>query len=201
MLTLIVQATATPTPNWPSVFSAKFEETFSGSATPGIEGYYALDMSFKDPATGIVGAQLIRRGNGTQDGICSTLIKNDECTDLAVGGQRYIYGGGKCCRCCSWEHGCGPIKSSWVDNATYAGQRVVKGQTCDSFKIQGFESNHLLQLAADPKVLCELDNADVDFLTFDTDTFTTKPPPWSLFAKPSAACDTYCGPVSDCKFG
>ena len=145
--------------------------------------------------------QVIYRGAGTQDGVCKALLPNSDCTQLAVGGQRYLFGGGKCCRCCSWDNGCGPVKPSWVDSAKYVGQRLIEGALCDGFQIQGFESNHLFQLANDSSTLCELDNADTDLLTFDRQTFSRAAPAASSFAMPDQDCSSYCGAVSDCKFG
>ena len=87
---------------------------------------------------------------------------------------------------------------SWTDNATYAGQKQVNGQTCDSYLIQGFEANHLLQRANDTQ-LCELDNADEDFLVFDPHSYTTHVDP-DLFALP-AGCTDWCGEVGECKVG
>ena len=94
---------------------------------------------------------------------------------LAVGGQRYLVYQDACCRCCSWANGCGPVVPSWTVNATYSGPKQVNGQTCSSYLIQGFEPNHLLQRTNDSQ-LCELDNADEDYLVFDPHTCAPPPP-------------------------
>lgn len=195
-----------PVAHYPATFSSNFTERFNktsdGAPTPPLPGFFALDMSFVDPKTKIVGAQVIIRAAGTQDGVCANLLPNSECTQLAVAGQRYIFGGGKCCRCCSWAHGCGPTAPKWVENATYVGRKDIGGAPCDGFQIQGFESNHLYQLASDSRTLCELNNADVDQLTFERKTFSFAPPAPGHFALPPLPeCSEYCGPVSDCRFG
>ena len=80
------------------------------------------------------------------------------------------------------------------------GQRVVKGQTCDSFVIRGFTKNHLLQRANDSQP-CELDNSDHDFMQFVPSTYSTSVDP-SIFKLPLAQnCSKYCGRVSDCFMG
>ena len=142
------------------------------------------------------------RGPKNKDYNCGSVKGQDgtECTQLAVGGQRYLVYQDACCRCCSWANGCGPIVPSWTENATYAGQKQVNGQTCDSYLIQGFEANHLLQRANDTQ-LCELANADWDFFVFKPWSYKSTVDP-AIFELPKGHdCSAWCGNVGDCKFG
>ena len=97
-----VQGNATvsaPKPVWPSVFFANFSEQHVTVATDSDVGYYALDLGFD----GGKGAQAIYRTNGTSTN-CGGVHKNTPCTQLAVGGERYLVFPEKddCCVCCSW---------------------------------------------------------------------------------------------------
>ena len=142
------------------------------------------------------------RGPKNKDYNCGSVKGQEgtECTQLAVGGQRYLVYQDACCRCCSWANGCGPIVPSWTENATYAGQKQVNGQTCDSYLIQGFQSNHLLQRANDTQ-LCELANADWDFFVFKPWSYKSTVDP-AIFELPKGHdCSAWCGNVGDCKFG
>ena len=184
VLVASVVCAAVPKPNWPSSFFAKFSEQ-NGNLTG--SGYYALDLKFNG-----TGAQAIYRSDGTNNR-CGLFHKDTPCLELAVGGQRYFAfpSLGKCCTCCSWANGCGPVGQKWVQGAAYEGEKVIGGEACDAFSIQGFQQNVLAQ-TKDGSKLCELDNGPLDRMTFDLSSFTQAPDP-SLFALPAGGCATPCG--------
>ena len=127
VLALEAQAVPLASPKWPTSFFTEFNESWRS-------GVYAVDLNHVDSVTGITGAELSVHSFGHQDPVCSALRPNTPCTQVAVGGQRYIVWAAspvdQCCRCCSWAEGCGP--TLMVQNATYEGQRAVDGQVCTS---------------------------------------------------------------------
>ena len=188
------QTAAAPEPFWPSVFFANFSEQHVTVATDSDIGFYALDLGFD----GGKGAQAIYRTNGTSTN-CGGVHKDTPCTQLAVGGERYLVFPEKddCCVCCSWAEGCGPIVPAWTQGAKYKGRTEVNGVQCDDFEIDGFEPNRLLQ-TPDGKKLCELNNAMVDVMKFDLASWGNTVDP-ALFALPKAGCSRRCGAVGECQ--
>lgn len=150
---------------------------------------------------------MIFRGDGALDPTCQAVNPGPKCNHLVVGGQRYLNfesGSPTCCRCCSWKDGCGPVLPEWTANASYVGTKVVRGELCYSYLIQGFQANHLHVRASDGQ-LCELDNADMDFFEFvpaSYEPFVPHSQQKDLFQVPKGiGCDTWCGAKGDCKFG
>ena len=87
-------------------------------------------------------------------------------------------------------------------HATADGQRTVRGQLCNSWKVMGFNTNHLLLRTNDSQI-CELDNADSDLLVFEPQTYSTEPERAvpSVFAVPEK-CDQWCGAITfPCQLG
>ena len=185
---------ADPQPNWPSSFFANFtHEDFPKAGTSNGTGYYALDLGYDNGK----GAQAIFRSDGTST-ICGKFHANTPCTQLAVGGQRYLVFPelGECCTCCSWKQGCGPILPQWTKNARYEGRQTIDGTVCDAFSIRGLQVDHLMQ-TTDGEKLCELDNGGVDHMFFDLGTFTNTVDP-ALFALPTGGCSKRCGMAGHC---
>jgi hypothetical protein len=200
-----VLATGPPDkPTWPTNFFCQFEEYFKGGGGQSNPGAFVLDLDYIDNATGIKGAQAILRNDGTADESCNAVNPGPKCVTLAVGGQRYLSfesGAPLCCRCCSWKNGCGPLIPKWTENATFAGTKIVRGEVCNSFKIQGFSTNYLHVRASDGQI-CELDNGMTDFMEFIPPSYKPLGPSLAkdLFKVPGG-CDTWCGAHGDCKFG
>ena len=192
-------------PTWPSSFWANFVEFYRGGEGQAFDGAFALDLEHVDQATGIKGAQTILRNDGSLDPTCHAVNPGPKCVQISVGGQRYLSfesGSPLCCRCCSWEDGCGPVVPEWTQNASYVGTKVVRGELCYSYEIPGYSSNHLLVRASDGQ-LCELDNADADYFEFIAKSYKPSVPSGladGLFKKP-AGCDAWCGAKGDCCFG
>ena len=48
-------------------------------------------------------------------------LENTPCTQIATGGERYLYFPEKndCCSCCTFESGCSPVSADWLTNATF----------------------------------------------------------------------------------
>eukprot|EP01047_Picozoa_sp_COSAG01_P017429 COSAG01_NODE_923_length_12710_cov_68.328919_3_plen_220_part_00 len=111
---------------WPHTFAANGTENFPPHNATGLPFSFAYDLTYVDAATGIKGAQRIYRAAGTLDETCKAVRPGEACTQLAVAGQRYMIFSGYCCRCCSWEHGCGPLSATWADGATFTGTREVR---------------------------------------------------------------------------
>jgi hypothetical protein len=66
------------------------------------------------------------RVNGQYNMFCNSLAPNQttDCTDLVVGGKRYIWFPQKnqCCFCCDSDHGCGILKPDWLNGGEFLGQ-------------------------------------------------------------------------------
>jgi hypothetical protein len=125
---------------------------------------------------------------------CPCLRPCNSCIEIARDGQRYFVFPElkKCCRCCSWSAGCGPVEQPWTTNAVYKGRKSIKGEECDNFQIQGYSENHLYQ-TLDGKRLCELDNGGWDYFFFEKSSFSNNVDP-SFFDLPAdAGCDEPCG--------
>jgi len=179
-----------------------FEEFWPDGGGDSKEAAYALDMTYVDPATGIVGAQAVLRGD-TEDFSCSAVNPGNKCVTLAVGGQRYLLfddGPTTCCRCCSWENGCGPLAPQWTENATYLGTKTVRGELCYSYNIAGNENNSYSVRASDG-LPCALNNAGFDFYEFIPSTYKADVPGAADLFKVPGGCDTWCGAHGACKFG
>ena len=193
---------APPTPLvWPTKFIANGTETFPSSNASGLGFSFAYDLSYVDPLTEIKGAQRIFRNAGTLDNQCQAVRPGAACTQLAVGGQRYLLFSDYCCRCCSWEHGCGPLSATWTEGATFRGTRVVAGEKCDVYHIAAVEpvgnKTDSLSVHVGDGRLCELDtHSGEEQFIFDPSTYKTAIPA-GLFARPDG-CDTWCGPKYAC---
>ena len=96
---------ATDGPTWPPTFAVQFDEYFTSffkrAPHGNNSGTFALDWTYEDPATGVKGAQAIVRTAGNADSLCGAVgTAGAPCTQLMVGGQRYIVHEDSCCRCC-----------------------------------------------------------------------------------------------------
>ena len=152
-------------------------------------GVYTVDLNHDDSVTGITGAELSVHSFGHQDPVCSALRPNTPCTQVAVGGQRYIVWAAspvdQCCRCCSWAEGCGP--TLMVQNATYEGQRAVDGQVCNSYRSK---LDHMLQRANDSQP------CGINRMVFDPLSYETPLTDQGVFAVPRELC----GPCNNASF-
>jgi len=88
----------------------------------------------------------------------------------------------------------------WTENATYTGNKTIRGELCYSYTIQGYSKNMLYTRAKDGQ-LCELDNAMADYLQFIPMSYTPSVPDASSLFQVPAQCNTWCGDHGDCKFG
>ena len=194
---------AKPTPLvWPTKFAANGTESFPPHNASGLAFSFAYDLEYVDTKTGIKGAQRIYRAGGTLDETCRAVRPGASCTQLAVGGQRYMVFPDYCCRCCSWEHGCGPLSATWTEGAVYTGVRDVQGKQCDVYRIAAVEpvgnKTDSLSVRVSDGRLCELDtHSSEEKFIFDESTYTTRVDP-ELFALPDADCHEWCGPKYAC---
>jgi len=187
-------------PRWPLAFFAEFQEKYP-SDNASTTGIYGVDSEYKDPSTGIQGAQVVTRGYGNRDPVCNDLRPGSSCTHLAVGGQRYILWAASpvddCCVCCSWADGCGPVEMT--KDAAFEGQRTINGQVCNSFKmltgVLGLRIRHMLLRVNDSQP-CEItseedgaahDDLLSDAIVFEPTSYTSNVDP-GLFALDAASC-------------
>ena len=77
-----------------------------------------------------------RSGNG---GACASAYPKGpnaaSCIEIATGGTRWLTWpelDNKCCNCCSFAQGCGPMKADWVSaNGKFLGQEMYNGVNAD----------------------------------------------------------------------
>jgi len=206
-----VSAASAPAPvaHWPDAFFANFSEHLNSSFLfpnsshgANFTAYYALDLSYKGK-DGHVGASAVYRSDGkTALKICHAFHPNTACIQMKVSGHLYLVYPeiNECCRCCSWEHGCGPLKRNWTAPAVYMGRRNISGLQCDKFSVAGeIEAENYLAQTTDGKHLCELDNGGIDQMYFDQTSWLDSVDP-GLFDLP-AGCDAHCGFKNLCLFG
>ena len=53
-------------------------------------GAFALDLTWVDNATGIKGAQIILRNDGSKEYTCNAVNPGPKCNTLSVAGHRYV---------------------------------------------------------------------------------------------------------------
>jgi hypothetical protein len=192
-------------PTWPALFSVRFQEFWAGGDGKNSEAFYLLDADYVDNATSKKGAQYVARSGSTLDSSCHAVNPGNACDTIVVAGQRYLsfddaIPGTRttCCRCCSWENGCGPLMPKWTDSATYTGTKIVRGEPCYSYSIPGLQNNSLSVRVSDGRI-CDLDNAGTDFFEFIPSTYKPSVPA-GQFEVP-AGCDTWCGAHGECALG
>eukprot|EP00746_Dinoflagellata_sp_MGD_P090208 gnl/MRDRNA2_/MRDRNA2_35603_c0_seq1.p1 gnl/MRDRNA2_/MRDRNA2_35603_c0~~gnl/MRDRNA2_/MRDRNA2_35603_c0_seq1.p1 ORF type:complete len:238 (+),score=26.81 gnl/MRDRNA2_/MRDRNA2_35603_c0_seq1:84-797(+) len=208
-----------PMPSWP----AQFQSTF-WSPSKRTSGLYALGRDTAGKAAG-----LLTFADGTRDHLCSAYHNNTACSMLEAQGWRYMVFPQieQCCKCCSFENGCGPLSPHWLNNAT--GNLIYMGVSTVSLSDLSYQCHkwHVIGLDPDPKksnyyyehmgsVLnngsvaagrpCEIDGYNYlhdpsersdDQYIFNVSTFETTVNP-SIFAVPTFCQDTYCrGTVCD----
>jgi hypothetical protein len=90
--------------------------------------------------------------DGTRDHLCSGYYNKTPCTMLTTKGWKWLVWPQiqKCCKCCSYANGCGPLSPSWVSNAsgrtryeglvsvTYDGRSPM---LCHKWKIPGLTTH------------------------------------------------------------
>ncbi|OMJ76747.1 hypothetical protein SteCoe_23809 [Stentor coeruleus] len=130
MLFLLILTTALAqnpsAPQWPNVYALSFlEDTFSVYGVNQVSGTVFYNYS--------LGTTRVDRSNGRYDRFCSLnewfLFFDTPCTQLVNNGIRYlIYPELQvCCNCCSASDGCGVVKPTWLQNATYTGTHMYNG--------------------------------------------------------------------------
>lgn len=111
-------------PVWPKTFSQRFVETFNMNN----QSFYDVGEHWYDAANN---RSRFDRKNGLHAVLCNSIInESTPCTQLTVGGKRYIYFPEKKsgCFCCDGAHGCGILRQDWLANATYIGTENILGQ-------------------------------------------------------------------------
>ncbi|XP_012559347.2 uncharacterized protein LOC105845774 [Hydra vulgaris] len=154
-------------PLWPNTFMQTFKETFyypviGTHNTKGVYYYDYANLRYR-----------IDRENGRYDRYCgfngNKAFKDTPCTQLVLEGQRWlIYPDLKeCCQCCDAQHGCGVLKPTWLQNATYLG--IVDGNF--KWNQKGLQDNFYLETAG--RVMLQINQVPNDIQDFDPSSFTT----------------------------
>jgi hypothetical protein len=80
---------------------------------------------------------------------------------------------------------------TWLQNATYLGQVVLNGTTCNKWQKDGLQTNYWYSTPAG--VPCELDEVPNDYIYWEPSTYVVAEPNPSLFNLPN-----YCDPSNLC---
>eukprot|EP01138_Halocafeteria_seosinensis_P002897 gb/GECG01002959.1/.p1 GENE.gb/GECG01002959.1/~~gb/GECG01002959.1/.p1 ORF type:complete len:224 (+),score=15.34 gb/GECG01002959.1/:1-672(+) len=187
----------TPSPTWPNVFQASFNETLDYVI---FKGHTNGTMYYNWNVT----KERTDRQSGKYDRYCGLVISKDTpCTHLVVDGVRYLNFPQEnyCCKCCTDKGGCGVLKPNWIEasNGTYQGRSYVDGHEVDGWKIKGLQDNYWYQTTSNgaPVQLVQEPDATRDF---DVSSYSVGSLPDHIFDVP-AGCDEKCSkkaPLSVC---
>jgi len=122
-------------PQWPKAFSANYVSPKEAKDTVGL---YAISQS----------GELVTFEDGSRDHLCRKYHSGTSCSILTTRGYKYLVYPKleKCCKCCSYKNGCGPVGQKWLSNATGNMQYVDRiqgahGQWCDRWSVYGLSPN------------------------------------------------------------
>mmetsp|Transcript_27181 Transcript_27181/g.48803 ORF Transcript_27181/g.48803 Transcript_27181/m.48803 type:complete len:218 (-) Transcript_27181:1527-2180(-) len=180
-LAALASAAQPADPLWPTKFSQTFNETTKILTSNTMTGTMYYDYENK--------LERVDRDNGRWDRYCGLngvkTFQNTPCSQYVVNGDRYIHYPEKneCCYCCSSEHGCGIVKSTWLTNATFLGVEEHMGVQAYKWDQKGLQHNYYYEtISEDPldRVMISLyqepnDLQDFSFarnLTVPDDIFT-----------------------------
>ena len=195
-----------PQPTWPLAWSVAF---MSPPTAKNTTGTYTVTKT----------AESIVLADGTRDHLCSHVHNDTACTQLTVGGFRYLDFPqiDDCCKCCSYSSGSylcgGPLGPEWLNNATgnlvYLGVHQGPWGRCHKWNAHGLipkgktkgDDNFYYQYV-DSGIPCEIDGynwlwnrqqRDDDQYVFNPHTYQTQVDP-SVFAVPKRCTSApYCG--------
>eukprot|EP00747_Dinoflagellata_sp_TGD_P168731 gnl/TRDRNA2_/TRDRNA2_195829_c0_seq1.p1 gnl/TRDRNA2_/TRDRNA2_195829_c0~~gnl/TRDRNA2_/TRDRNA2_195829_c0_seq1.p1 ORF type:complete len:254 (+),score=18.05 gnl/TRDRNA2_/TRDRNA2_195829_c0_seq1:76-837(+) len=200
-------------PTWPQQFQSKF-----WSPSKHTEGVFAIGQD----ASGNI-SEILTLTDGTLDHLCPFYHNNTACTQLTTLGWKWLVFPEikHCCKCCSYETGCGPLSKSWLQNSTgnmfYDGVVPVQFRStqyrCRKWTVVGLDAKHpnyyyeQAGLDGEPQVPCEIDGYNYvhdpsepadDQYVFDRDSFSSDVQS-GLFTLPDfCSSSEYCGqPVCD----
>mmetsp|Transcript_46415 Transcript_46415/g.110585 ORF Transcript_46415/g.110585 Transcript_46415/m.110585 type:complete len:236 (-) Transcript_46415:72-779(-) len=129
-------------PHWPGTFMASFWSP--GKRTKGV-------LAFGQDSAGHA-AEVIDLLDGSHDHLCSRFHNNTPCLILTADEWKWLAWPElkKCCKCCSFGNGCGPLASTWLTNSSgnifYEGKSTVVtpsgGLLCHKWKVIGLDPEH-----------------------------------------------------------
>lgn len=187
--------------SWPFKFRAEYY-----SPSKETDGIYALGVDSDGERAG-----LITMADGTLDHLGAYFHTGIEYQMIMTRGWRWLVWPQvrQCCRCCSFQLGCGPVDGTWLQNATghttYKGTDELpfgsKNVTCKKWDYEGFGGynyyfEHLANDGERPlpcairgiNYMFDESEPSDDYYVFNQSTFSTDVQP-SLFDLPSY-CDT-----------
>ena len=133
----------------------------------------------------------IDRVNGQFDKFCSSVLPNvsTPCTQTTVHDRRYIIYPQRrqCCFCCDSAHGCGILKTTWLDGANYMGMETIDGTAYDKWEKKGGEDNYWWATTDNDQIPRRLQEGDSHVFDFVVSSFENITFPDTLFEIP-----TYC---------
>jgi hypothetical protein len=148
----------------------------------------------------------VDRDNGRYDRYCGLngmkQFQNTPCNQYIVDGDRYLHYPQKneCCYCCSSEHGCGIVKSTWLTGAQFVGVEEHNGVQTYKWNQKGLQDNFYFETIADKpadRIMVALYQEPNDLQDFST--ARTLEVSEDIFALPSI-CNktTTCSMASTC---
>merc|ERR1711916_210565 len=129
------------------------------------------------------------RANGKGDRYCGSEkpLENTPCTQIATGGERYLYCPEKsdCCSCCTFESGCSPVSADWLTNATFDGEANVGGSECYEWNKMGLQKNLYYGLKSRPQVPVLINMEPNDEIQYSPASYNASVDPSSFCNLPS----------------
>ncbi|KNC47576.1 uncharacterized protein AMSG_02602 [Thecamonas trahens ATCC 50062] len=199
VLAIATCALATPTPpmwgTWASQFELKEFNPQANNWMTTTGSYYYSPL-----------ASLVAYANASAEAFCGStgIGAGTPCYQLANSDARFLYfpeagdsDSGECCKCCTVEQGCGPLKPSWMADASFEGTVTAQGVTADKWLIAGNEDNYYYDIS-DSHIPLLLNNSGFQIFGFVPSSYTTLVP-MSIFTVPDICqgsidqCEGVCG--------
>jgi len=144
----------------------------------------------------------IDRATGKRDKYCGSVkkLKDTPCSHLVIGDTRYIYYPelNFCCKCCSVQDGCGMLKPTWLQNATYDGQTTLNKTSVDGWSVKGIQTNYYYELP-ETRIPMEIYMSPTDKFDFDASTYRASIVDPNIFNLPSICKQSQaCTRISAC---
>ena len=181
-----------PSAEWPPVWSASFNDSLGYASTPGMYAYDATltasRVDYLDPHV---------------DYLCKTsglMFGVEMCSQVAVDDMLFVMapGSASCCRCCSYDQGCGPLERDWAAKGTYQGVVNINGVPSDKWLVMGGEANYYYQ-TVDRHIPILVNNSGNQLFYYDTTSFSTMANPNFFdipsYCRSSAMCDGFCAKI------
>ncbi|KAG1671636.1 hypothetical protein FOA52_006867 [Chlamydomonas sp. UWO 241] len=188
-----------PSPAWPPLFSVEFTESSIILFTRETNGTWFYDAKS--------GVEVMMRDDGRGDRFCGSIHSVDAtlCVNIVTEGYRYIIFPDldECCRCCSFEAGCGVIPGDWLsgDDVKFMGTEEKNGLSTNKWAKEGLKPVYYWATDDDAQTPVEIDESALwpkRFFTFHADSYVAGVPIPPKMLKIPDNCADKCPVTSIC---